>query len=103
MKGGRYQGAGNVLSRGGTRGPVLWIRVVGRVGGEDKGGGGNSCRSLLQNHPFGLSEVLRISYITVGVFVQVVDVGLINHLIHLGGGEHSIIKVIFNFDPYNTQ
>ena len=41
--------------------------------------------------------------ISVSLAVQVADIGLINHLGHIGGGELSIIKVRFDFYPTNTQ
>ena len=65
------------------------------VRGGDKVSGWNLRRRLLQNHLFGISELLRNSYITVGIAVQVVDVGLISHLSHIYGSLISLVKVVF--------
>ena len=36
-----YLCVGNILLRGGARSYVVWLRIVGHVGGNDKGGGEN--------------------------------------------------------------
>ena len=58
---------------------------------------------LLSNIPFFIWELLSSSSITVDIVVQFMDLGLINHLVHIDGGELSLIKVRFKFYPSDTQ
>ena len=54
-------------------------------------------------YPIFIQELFRGAYITVGIAIPVVHVGLIVHLSHLDGGGLILIKVRFNFYPFDTQ